>query len=254
MPVKEISHIHYKRGLFSVTEIFLNSAYKTDADINYFIQCTDNIQNKLDEFYTLLIDLGQTEEQIKSKFYHRTLTEINSFLTNQQFDYHLSLSPEKEELSYFIKLYNQFAETKKIRKAETFRLRAYQAQGILAISYIKQNNNFLWINFYRITSQRAVNISSFEGNDFSGNNSRKGRAHRALHWLDIKEFKKHEINYYDFGGWYAGKTNEELLRINAFKEQFSGDKVKEYTGVIYNHKLLLLLKKLFLHEQQSRRI
>jgi hypothetical protein len=58
------------------------------------------------------------------------------------------------------------------------------------------------------------------------------------------EFRKAGVNYYDFCGWYAGKDNEDLLNINAFKEQFTRNKIKEYSGVIYKNPLLKILKRI----------
>lgn len=245
MLLKDLCHIRYNRFIFSVSEYFLAPHAKANAGINYFIQCPQNTENALSDFYTLLIDLKQSEEKIRENVYHRTLTEINSFLTNQDFEYKLLCDLTEKELDHFIHLFNEFALEKKIRKAEAFRLKAYNKNGILGVSYIRQNGKFICINFYRITKERAANISSFIVKDAPGNNSQRGRAHRALHWLDILEFKKAGVNYYDFCGWYEGDKDKDLLNINAFKEQFTKHKIKEYNGVIYKNKLLLFLMKLF---------
>lgn len=247
MPLIPLCIIRYKRLLFSVNDNFLSKDVKLDADINYCIQVPENINNSLNEFYTLLVDLAQPIDAIWENIYHRTRSEISSFLNNQQFEHTLLTNPSDQELDQFILLFNDFAKHKNIRKAETFRLKAFQQNKILSISYIKQNNNFICINFYRLTKQRATNLSSFHlkhlyEKDYSA--SHFGRVHRALHWLDIKEFKTIGADHYDFCGWYNGTENEELLNINKFKEQFTQNKVKEYSGVIYKNKLLAFLKKI----------
>jgi hypothetical protein len=56
------------------------------------------------------------------------------------------------------------------------------------------------------------------------------------------EFKKAGVNYYDFCGWYAGKDDKDLLNINTFKEQFTRNIIKEYSGVIYRNPLLKTMK------------
>lgn len=246
MQLKLITHIKYNRLLFSVNDNFLTSDVKLDADINYCIQVPENTNNALNEFYTLLIDLEQPIDTIWENIYHRTRTEITSFLSNQQFEHKIVFNPSQKELAKFISLFNGFAKNKNIRQAETFRLKAFQHNKILAISYIKQNNKFICINFYRLTKQRATNLSSFHlkymyEKDHSA--SHFGRAHRTLHWLDIKEFKAIGANNYDFCGWYNGMEDKELLNINKFKEQFTQNKVKEYSGVIYKNKFLTFLKK-----------
>jgi hypothetical protein len=245
--LKLLTHVKYRRSLFSVNDYFLTKDVRIDAAINYFIQVPENINGTLNEFYTLLIDLKQSSETIWDDIYYRTRAEITSFLTNQNFEYKLLTEISVDELKKFIDLFNLFAKHKNIRLAETERLKAFNTEKIFAVSYIKQNNELICINFYRLTKQRATNISSFHFKHKLEKNysaSHFGRAHRALHWLDIKEFKKMEVDTYDFCGWYNGSEDKELLNINKFKEQFTQYKVKEYSGVIYKNRFLALLKKL----------
>ncbi len=247
MHLSSLSLIRYKRLWFSVNDNFLSKDVKLDADINYCIQVPENVNGELNEFHTPLIDLNQPGEKIYESFHHQTRTQISSFISNQKFEYQLTFDITEKDLRQFMDLYNGFAKYKKIRKAEEFRLRAFNKNKLLAISFIKQNNNFICINFYRVTKQRATNISSFHLKHLYKNlysSSHFGRAHRAIHWLDIQQFKKIRSEYYDFCGWYHGSENETLLNINKFKEQFTKNIVKEYSGVIYRNKLLAFLKKL----------
>lgn len=247
MQLQNLTHVSYKRFLFRVNDYFLTHDVSLNAGINYCIQCPENVNNELEEFYTLLIDLKQPEGAIWDTIYERTQTEITSFTQNQDFEHHIVFNLLPAELEKFAELYNTFARHKNIRPAELYRLKAYNDRGILAVSWIRQNGHFICINFYRVTTQRATNLYSFHlkhqlAELFTG--SHYGRAHRALHWFDIKEFKKAGVNFYDFCGWYPGTENAGLLNINKFKEQFAALKVKEYSGVIYKNKLLKLLKRL----------
>jgi len=205
------------------------------------------VNNALQEFYTLLADLSQPEEALWENIYHRTRAEIRSFTTNQAYDYQLKLHLTEPELTQFITLFNRFSKHKGIRAAEVFRLKAYNRARLLAVSFIRQSNEYICINFYRVNQKRASNIYSFHrGHELSGlfNSTHVGRAHRALHWLDMLEFKKMKIGVYDLCGWYAGNSDQALLNINAFKEQFTKYKVKEYSGVIYRNPLLRGLMRL----------
>jgi hypothetical protein len=249
--IKSLDNLKYSRLWFSCQDYFLTPSQDLSKSINYFIQCPNNVNDTLNEFYTLLIDLKEPIATIQGNIYHRTTTEINSFIKNQKFEHQLLLNLSKADLNFFISLFNQFAKYKHIRKAEAFRLKAYNKSGILAISFIKQENTFLCINFYRVTQNRATNLYSFHLKHASPhpvNSSHFGRAHRALHWLDIVKFKELAVAYYDFCGWYAGSSDKDLLNINKFKEQFTQHKVKEYSGVIYKNKLLLFLIKLLRNE------
>jgi hypothetical protein len=247
MQLKLLTHLKYKRLLFSVNDFFLTTDVKLNADINYLIQVPENINNSLNEFYTLLIDLKQPLTTIWNDIYHRTQDEITSFINNQTFEHKIIYELSNTELNNFIVLFNDFAKLKNIRKAERFRLEAYNKNKLLAISYIKQNGQFICVNFYRITKQRATNLLSFNLKHLKANQlsaSHFGRAHRAIHWLDIKEFKSIGTDNYDFCGWYSGSQDNQLLNINKFKEQFTENKIKEFSGVIYKNKLLAFLKKI----------
>ncbi len=247
MNLKKAGNIKYKRFGFSVNECFLSENTLLDAQINYFIQCPFNVNGRLTEFYTLLVDLKEPIETILHNIYDRTRSEIKSFISNQNYEYKLEFNLSENNLNDFIKMFNEFAKHKNIRYAEAFRLKAYNSNSLLAVSYIKQNNQYITINFYRVTSERATNLYSFHLKHKLNphfNNSHFGRAHRALHWLDIMEFKKLKVSFYDFCGWYNGSEDKTLLNINKFKEQFTHFKIKEYSGVIYKNKLLLFIKKL----------
>lgn len=246
MALRNINTVKYRRSIFTVSDNFLTKSPDLNADINYCIQVPQNTLNALNEYYTLLIDLNQTEEQIWQGIYHRTQNEINSFISNQRYQYEFIFPIEEVELIKYISMYNEFAQIKAIRKAESFRLKAYNKEGILAVSGIKQGNKYLCINFYRMTQERASNLYSFHlkhANVENVSGSHFGRAHRALHWLDIKQCKIIGVKYYDFCGWYNGSTDQHLLGINKFKEQFTSHKVKEYSGVIYKSALLRFLKR-----------
>ncbi|MCW3076760.1 MAG: uncharacterized protein JWO32_1369 [Bacteroidetes bacterium] len=248
--LKNITTIFYRYFLFSVRDVFISTEKKTTADINYFIQVPDNIDSALSEFFTLLIDLNKNENDIWSNIYIRTQTEILSFINNQHFRYNIHYSPTPRDLEYFIGLLERFVKHKKIRKAEVLRLKAYNTNGILAISYIEQNHEFLCINFYRVTLKRATNLYSFTLKHeckTKYTSTHFGRGHRAHHWLDIKTFKKLGVNFYDFGGWYNGSDDHALLNINKFKEQFTRTLIKEYSGVIYKNIFLKFLKRLVSH-------
>lgn len=244
MQPRDLTYIRYRRFIFPVTDHFLTEQTHTGAPVNYFIQVPYNISGQLHPFYTPLIDLRQSLEKIREGIYHRTLSEINSFIANQKFEHRILTEFSRNTLSQFIRLFNDFAREKKIRKAERARLQAYRRYGILAISFIRQNGAYVCVNFYRLTAQRACNISSFTITGAAANASQAGRAHRALHWLDILACKEAGVQHYDLCGWYAGKEDQHLLNINAFKEQFTRTIVKEYSGVIYRNSLLLILSKL----------
>jgi hypothetical protein len=67
-----------------------------------------------------------------------------------------------------------------------------------------------------------------------------------LHYKDMLAFKAAGVRLYDFGGWYAGDTDTDLLRINKFKEEFGGNVELRYNcerGVTLLGKCALTIKR-----------
>jgi len=57
-----------------------------------------------------------------------------------------------------------------------------------------------------------------------------GRANRKLHWDNILRFQGTGLTAYDFGGWYDGRADEALLRVNAYKEEFGGEHAVQFNA------------------------
>lgn len=57
-------------------------------------------------------------------------------------------------------------------------------------------------------------------------------SNRFLHWQNMLYYRQRGCTHYDLGGWYAGKENESLLRVNQFKEEFGGNVVCEYDAMV----------------------
>lgn len=247
MQPAKINTVYYKRKFLNVSDTFLTENVAEKKDINYYIQVPVNHCLSLQEFHTLLIDLSSTKEEIWSRIYHRTQTEITSFQNNNKFEHKVFNPVPQKNFAEHLQLLEKFTSIRKIRKPEKERLLAYNKEGILLISSIMSDTEIHCVNFYRVTEQRAVNLHSFTTQELKTNDHSSsffGKAHRTLHWLDMLYFKENGIAKYDFGGWYDGNKDESLLHINQFKEQFGGEKIKEYSGAIYHHPLLKLIKKI----------
>lgn len=247
MQPAKINTVCYKRMLLAVSDTFLTKNAAEKKDINYYLQVPINHELSLQEFHTLLVDLSSTKDEIWSRIYHRTQTEINSFINNNKFDHEVLHPVPQKNFAECLDLLEKFTSIRKIRKPEKERLAAYNNEGILFISSIRSGASIYCVNFYRVTEQRAVNLHSFTTQELIANehsSSFFGKAHRTLHWLDMIYFKEKGIEKYDFGGWYNGEKDESLLHINQFKEQFGGERVVEYSGAIYHNPVLKLIKKI----------
>lgn len=103
------------------------------SDINYCIQFPVNVENSLNEFCILIIELNQSLESIWANIYHRTQDEIKSFTNNQVYRHQLITNLSNESLNENIGHYSRFVATKKIKPAEAYRLKAYNKAGILGV-------------------------------------------------------------------------------------------------------------------------
>ena len=54
-----------------------------------------------------------------------------------------------------------------------------------------------------------------------------GRANRALHYLNMLNFKDRGITTYDLGGYALGTQDPELQEVNEFKDSFGGQLIEE---------------------------
>lgn len=88
---------------------------------------------------------------------------------------------------------------------------------------------------HAVTQEKATllySASQFRQLDVNEARAVIGRANRLLHWRDMLFFKAEGKSVYDFGGWYVGTENVELLRINRFKEGFGGVRTDQFNGFI----------------------
>ncbi len=80
-------------------------------------------------------------------------------------------------------------------------------------------------------------------------NQMLGRANRYHRWQDILKFKSLGVLTYDLGGLYTNPTSQHLLNINKFKDEFGGERVRQFNwryGITIKGKLFLLLRKMLI--------
>src|SRR5438034_747874 len=58
--------------------------------------------------------------------------------------------------------------------------------------------------------------------------AKTNRASCFLIWKALLRLKEQGVRYFDFGGWYPGTEDIQLLGANAFKKGLGGQVVREY--------------------------
>jgi hypothetical protein len=182
-------------------------------------------------FYTLLVDLGQTQEQLRAQLNEDTAYKIRRARDRDKIICECCNPRDPAVLSGFEQIYRAFAAMKNLPTLDRGRLESLAAAGVLDISVAKdpKGNVLLYHANYRDKS-RATQLelpSLYRSLPDSAARNFSGRANRYLTWHDIMRFKEQGLKFFDFGGWHLG-TDPEMLRINDFKRGFGGRVVREY--------------------------
>jgi len=199
---------------------------------------------------TLVIDLTKNLEEIWSNINKKTRQKIRQ-AERDQLVFNVTENPDENDMKEFFDFLEAFRAWKNIRRRPFSRtrslVRSFASSGRLRLSKISTTDGkpLTW-ELYLVTN-RATNLmgASDPHYRFSAQSSERqllGRADRSHLWQDIRYFREKGVPMYDFGGWYSGSTDPEMLNINRFKEEFGGKLVKVYKcwyGVTVKGKLCL---------------
>lgn len=226
-----------KRRKFGVVleDVFFSeqiSDYKGDADIITFYQCKEPYKN-CQNFYTLKIDLTQTEDEIFRSFSRTVRTEIKRMMENTQFHMEVLERPSDSELVDFMNYYNEFARLKKIPLVNYPLIKLLRDQNAFIISYMRGDNNEIWYCNTCILD---------EGNTIRGLHGCSGLAKATSveekkiicysgRYLDYKLFlygKEKGCKTADLGGIVKDERVKTMGGINQYKRGFGGSEYLEY--------------------------
>jgi lipid II:glycine glycyltransferase (peptidoglycan interpeptide bridge formation enzyme) len=134
--------------------------------------------------------------------------------------------PDDEHLDRFRAAFDEFAQKKTLRSCNLTQLQKLRENGQLALSKVTaaSGQTLAWHSYVRAGERVRMlqSASLFRSMESSSERNAAGRANRYLFFQDMLAFKAAGIQSFDFGGWYHGTDDPELLRINHFKEEFGG--------------------------------
>ena len=184
------------------------------------------------EFYTILLDLNRTPQQLLSSIKRDTRYEIRRATDQDRMVYDCANGRDEKVFRLFCDYYDDFATQKGQPKMNRAWLSLLASAGALSLSRVNDSTGEIMVwHAYLRSNHRATllySASLFRKFDSSALRNKMGRANRFQHWQDIQRFKAEGVSVYDFGGWYEGNRDQERLRINRFKEEFGGEIVKNY--------------------------
>jgi hypothetical protein len=186
-------------------------------------------------FSTLTVNLHASEEQLLNGLNRDTKYKLRRASTQDKIE--CAYEPQVTEAicAEFLDFFNEFADTKGLKRLATHEMRARAQGGTVRFSRALYGGATLVWHVHAVTQDKATvlhSASHFRQLDDNEVRAVVGRANRLLHWRDMLFFKAEGKSVYDFGGWYAGNENAELLRINQFKEGFGGERTDQFNGGI----------------------
>ena len=203
------------------------------VDILIHCQKPTEIEGKLNqEFFTILVDLSKTEEELLSGFTKENRYEIRRASARDDFSYNLLREDCADHIEQFLRFYNSFAGSVGMPQIRGNVLWAYANQSSLVLAKVcdVDGNALVWHAYFTAGKRTRLLYSASHHRDVkdSAQRARIGRANRSLHWKTLLWYKEQGFLIYDFGGWYGGTEDSAKLRINEFKEGFGGSIVREF--------------------------
>jgi hypothetical protein len=226
--------ITYEKAHVRVAEFFFDEhESRTPADIVRYQFRPDPVKGcESRDFHTLCLDLACDADTILSGIHKETRYEIRrAGKDNFACEYHSH--PDRALAEEFFGYYDRFADIKNVPRVNRTRISAFRRHDVLDLSRVRGADGrvLVWHAYLRTRNRARLihSASHFRGAD-KLEAAMIGRANRYLHWMDILHCKEKGLGVYDFGGWYAGQTDEEKLKINHFKESFGGERVHQYNA------------------------
>lgn len=226
--------ITYRKAHLRVVEFFFDEQESgTPADIVRYQFRPDPVNGcESSDFHTLCLNLACDADTILSKIHKETRYEIRR-ASKDSFTCEYHSHPDAALAEEFFGFYDQFADSKNVPRVNRTRISAFRQHDVLDLSRVRGADGrvLVWHAYLRMRNcARLIHSAShFRAADKSEATT-IGRANRYLHWKDILYCKETGLGVYDFGGWYAGQTDVEKLKINHFKESFGGEPVHQYNA------------------------
>lgn len=185
------------------------------------------------DFYNRLIDLSKTPEALLADMEPRTVAKIKTAEEEDKFTCEWRIVPDAKGLDEIELMWNHSIEAKrrwgnlnrdwlgKMIAARAFELTAARdASGALVVF------GGLFRDKHRV--QQLMSVSPPRSALIPAVRARTNRASCFLLWKTMLRLKEQGVRYFDFGGWYPGTEDIQLLGANAFKKSLGGQVVREF--------------------------
>lgn len=219
-------------GTKMITVWFADNAVSEEGIIRY--KESKVAIGEAEQFDTLISDLTEEEEEIKSHFSKGCRYEVNRAY-REKTDFELLIKDDITDvvLNEFLDFFDAFWKSKGLympdRNSLFEELRGYRDNNSLLIAYAKIDDVisvYHTLIYDDVTARLLHSASLFRmQNEDDGKKKIIGMANRALHFEEMKFFKQKGLKTFDWGG--AGK-GEDVASITEFKKSFGGIPVTYY--------------------------
>lgn len=184
-------------------------------------------------FHSLKIDLTLSEDEVMRGLNRNTMYEVRRSKAKDGVECVHDMLATDQTCEAFRNFYDEFAKAKELPLTAMNELLARAADGALRFSRAMRHGAPIVWHVHAVTRDGVSLLHSaslFRQSDDGELRTVIGRANRQLHWCDMLFFKAEGKRTYDFGGWYAGSEDQDLLRVNQFKEGFGGTRVDQFNA------------------------
>jgi hypothetical protein len=185
-------------------------------------------------FYTVLIDLAKSPAQLLARLDPKTARKIEEAETKDHTRWQHCEANDPKIMDAVEQLWNATATTRNAAPLDRPWLDKIIETGALELTATQDpTGKVLTYHLSYVGKKRAQDLIVVSPTSPVPNMALRNRIHRANclgHWKTMLALKERGICLYDFGGWYPGTTNIRFLGMNAFKESFGGEVVREFGG------------------------
>ena len=184
-------------------------------------------------FYNRLIDLSKSPEQLLSEMEPKTTAKIKAAALEDKLSCEWSIVVDARQLDEIEGMWNQSIEAKRrwgdlnrLWLGEMIRVRAFELAAAREPSGALVVFGGLFRDSHR--AQLLMSVSPPRAALAPAARAKTNRASCFLLWNTLLRLKEQGVRHFDFGGWYPGTEDIQLLGANAFKKSLGGEVVCEF--------------------------
>ncbi|MDB6063910.1 MAG: uncharacterized protein JWR26_118 [Pedosphaera sp.] len=224
----------YKSRFLTRGEVwFDDEADDTPVDWIYYRQRPTPVANtKWKYFYTLLIDLAKSPDQLMGEMDEKTVQKIKDAEEKDQTSWKRCDARESKILDDVERMWNQFAAAQKSPPLDRAWLDKIIEAGALELSAATDPAGEVLTYHLSYAGKKwardLIVVSRYSSIPNTALRNRINRANCLGHWKTLLTLQARGLRYFDFGGWHLETKDLRLLGMNAFKKGFGGQVVREF--------------------------